>query len=137
MATACIAPETRFSLGAAALVLGLAACAMHRTVPAATDARTSITETEIDSVHALNAYDAVRRLRPQFLSYRGAVSLDPRQPPALPNVYMDNVLYGDVSTLRNISAATIESITFYNSSEAQYTFGRGNAAGVISIVTKH
>jgi len=98
---------------------------------------TSITATEIDSIHATDAYDAVRRLRPQFLAVRGPLSFDPKAPPALPNVYVDQQYYGDISTLRGIAAGAIESIKFYNASEAQYAFGRGNMAGVISIVTKH
>lgn len=125
------------SMSAFALILLMSACAFHHAKNGGTNARSPISEAEIDSVHALNAYDAVRRLRPQFLTFRGPVSLDPRQPPAVPNVYVDNMFYGDVTTLRNIAAATIESITFYSAAEAQYAFGRGNAAGVISIVTKH
>jgi hypothetical protein len=117
-----------------AIVVG---CVLHRSTKANPGNRSSITACQIDSVHALNAYDAVHRLRPQALAYRGSVSLDPRQPPAVPNVYVDYQLYGDVSTLRSISAATIDTIKFYSAAEAQYAFGRGNAAGVIGIITKH
>jgi len=98
---------------------------------------TSITAREIDSVHAVDAYDAVRRIRPQFLAVRGPLSVDPKAPPALPNVYVDQQYYGDISTLRSIAANSIELIKFYNAAEAQYAFGRGNMAGVIHIVTKH
>jgi hypothetical protein len=96
-----------------------------------------ITEAEIDSVHAITAYDAVKRLRPQFLENHGSLSLNPRDPPSLPNVYVDNQYYGDITALRSISATAVEAIKFYNASEAQYAFGRGNMAGVISILTKH
>jgi hypothetical protein len=124
---------------AAAFVIGAFAisCALHRSSGSSNNSRTAITAAEIDSVHALNAYDAVHRLRPQMLANRGQVSLDPRQPPSMPNVYVDNMYYGDISTLRSIVAATIDTIKFYNAAEAQYTFGRGNAAGVIGIITKH
>jgi hypothetical protein len=96
-----------------------------------------ITQVEIDSVHAASAYDAVRKLRPLFLTVQGRMSVDPKQPPAQPNVYVDNMYYGDITTLRTIGASEIESIKFYSASEAQYAFGRGNMAGVISIQTKH
>ena len=114
----------------------IAGCTFHKSSEANRGNRAPITAVEIDSVHALNAYDAVHRLRPQMLAYRGPVSLDSRQPPAVPNVYVDNMLYGDISTLRSISAATIDTIKFYSAAEAQYAFGRGNAAGVIGIITK-
>jgi hypothetical protein len=119
----------------AAFMLSASACVFHRGTRA--NDRTTISEAEIDSIHAASAYDAVRRLRPQFLVSRGRLSADPKEPPALPNVYVDNMYYGDISVLRNIAGPTIESIKFYNASEAQYAFGRGNMAGVISIVTKH
>ena len=84
-----------------------------------------ITENEIDSVHAFNAYDAVYRLRPRFLTSRGKLSLDPTVAPAFPNVYVDEQFYGDVTTLRGIAAGSIESIKFYDPGSAQYKFGRG------------
>jgi hypothetical protein len=126
-------------ISATLLVLALAtsACAFHRSEPDTGPSRTAITEAEIDSVHAVNADEVIRKLRPQFLRSRGRLSLDSREPPALPNVYVDKMYYGDVTVLRDIAAATIASIQFYNAAEAQYAFGRGNTAGVIAITTKH
>ena len=118
---------------AASLALG-SAC-FHAVGPGSD--RSAITEAEIDSVHAASAYDAVRKLRPLFLAVRGKMSVDPNQPAAQPNVYVDNMYYGDISTLRTIDASSIESIKFYSASEAQYAFGHGNMAGVIAIQTKH
>jgi hypothetical protein len=117
------------------VALGASTCVFHRGTKAP-DTRT-ITEDEIDSVHAASAYDAIKRLRPQFLNVHGRASFDPHDPPALPNVYVDKQYYGDISALRGISGSIIESIRFYSAAEAQYTFGRGNMAGAISIITKH
>ena len=119
----------------AVATLGASSCVFHRG-NSAPDTR-MITEDEIDSVHAASAYDAIKRLRPQFLIVHGRESLDPHDPPALPNVYVDNQYYGDISALRGISGSIIESIRFYSAAEAQYAFGRGNMAGAISIITKH
>ncbi|HKW48811.1 MAG TPA: Plug domain-containing protein [Gemmatimonadaceae bacterium] len=120
---------------AACLTLGSVRC--FHPVGTAGSETSAITEAEIDSVHAASAYDAVRKLRPLFLTVRGKMSVDPQQPAAQPNVYVDNMYYGDISTLRTIEASMIESIKFYSASEAQYAFGRGNMAGVIAILTKH
>ena len=119
-----------------ATALGASACGFFHHGGTPVD-NTSITAAEIDSVHAASAYDAVRKLRPQFLEPRGRMSVDPKVPPGQPNVYVDNQYYGDISTLRTISASVVETIKFYNASEAEYAFGRGNMAGVISILTKH
>jgi hypothetical protein len=110
------------------------ACVRHTEAGALYDS-SLITEDEIDSAHAVTALEAVRKLRPMFLTSRGKLEFGTEN--ALPNVYVDNQYYGDVSTLRGISAATIETIKFYSASEAQFKFGRGNAAGVIGIFTKH
>ena len=120
-------------------MLTLTSCAMHHSDPTAGVGRTSITEAEIDSLHAPNAYEVIKRLRPEFLQSHGPVTLDPRQPTttALPNVYVDKQYYGDATVLTTISATAIATITYYTASEAQYAFGRGNASGVIGITTKH
>jgi len=124
-------------LAATVVVVSTPGCFMHRSKPGATQDTKTITEAEIDSVHALNAFEAVSRLRPLSLTGRGKLSAQPGTPIAMPNVYIDNQLYGDVSVLRAISATTIDSIKLYNASEAQYKFGRGNEAGAIAIFTKH
>lgn len=109
---------------------------MHRTTSESSDAKV-ITEAEMDSAHATNAFEAVSRLRPLSLVGRGKLSAEPGTPVATPNVYVDNQFYGDISALHAISVAAIDSIRFYNASEAQYKFGRGNAAGAIAVFTKH
>ena len=113
------------------------ACFVRPADPGVAPDNTLITEAEIDSAHVYNAYDAIRRLRPEFLISRGKMSFNPNVPPALPNVYVDGMYYGDASTLLAITAGAIESIRFFNASEAQYRFGRGNMAGVIAVLTKH
>jgi hypothetical protein len=115
----------------------LGGCLMHHAAAGDVVDRALITESEIDSVHAGSALEAISMLRPMFLMSRGKLNVDPGTPPALPNIYVDNQFYGDATVLRNISAATIESIRFYSASEAQFKFGRGNEAGVIGIFTKH
>lgn len=113
---------------------GCAAHAAPETQPA--DAST-ITSAEIDSAHVSTAYDVIMKLRPQILAGRGRLSLDPRLPPTLPRVYVDDQFYGDPTTLRGILTGTIESIRYYSGSDAQYKYGQNNAAGVIAIITKH
>ncbi len=61
-----------------AAILASYACRMHRNDSVSPVDTSVITESEIDSVHAFNAFDAVYRLRPRFLTSRGKVSLDPR-----------------------------------------------------------
>ena len=124
--------KTRFL----ALALALAACGPHRTGhTTAAHQRDVITADEIAAIDATTAYDVVKRLRPQFLSGRGPVSLrNPTDP--TPIVYLDGVRYGDVSTLAAIDAARIATIRHYTGPEAQVKFGTDHAGGAIVITSK-
>lgn len=124
-------------VNALTVVALLVGCASHSGPVTNMSAATTISESEIDSTHASNAYEVIHKLRPQFLVSRGKLSLDSRVPPALPRIYLDDQFYGDAGVLGGISALMIESIRFYSAAEAQYKYGHDNAAGVISITTKH
>jgi hypothetical protein len=51
-------------------------------------------------------------------------------------VYLDGQMYGDASTLKNISANVVESIRLYRAWEATTKFGARNVAGVIEVLSK-
>ncbi len=91
---------------------------------------------EIAKSTALNAYDAVRLLRPSFLSGRGPSTLiQPRASSQAPVVYLDNQRFGDASTLRNIPVDGIVEIRFIGASQAQLRWGMDHPAGAILVLT--
>lgn len=94
-----------------------------------------ITEQEIIESQALTAYDAVVKLRGNFLSSRGKTSILGNSP-TVPTVYLDGQVYGNPSTLKNISAKHIASIRLYRAWEATTKFGASNVGGVIEVTTK-
>lgn len=102
--------------------------------PAASD--DVITEDAIRRVHAFNAYDAVLKIRANFLSFRGNTTLLGTSQP-YPTVYLDNVPYGPMTTLKNIPADQVSTIRLYRAGQATTRFGMGNMGGVIEVVTKH
>jgi hypothetical protein len=95
-----------------------------------------ITEDQIARTDATTAYEAIKVIQPNFLVSRGQTSFYDTSSP-LPNVYLDNVAYGSISTLTLIPARDIAMIRLYRSWEATYKFGTGNMGGVIEVVTKH
>ena len=131
-----LAPRVAALVIVLATVNGLASCTSRPAPTTQPGDATTITEAEIDSSHVSTAYDVIHKLRPQLLLSRGKLTLDPRTPPALPRIYVDDQFYGDATTLKGIPASTIGSIRYYSASAAQYKFGHDNAAGVIAIVTK-
>jgi hypothetical protein len=118
------------------LLLVASACSRSR---AATQPKVSpqlITAEEIVQSQAVNAYEAVLRLRANFLSNRGPTSITNSNAPQTPNVYLDGMQFGPTASLRNIPAITVASIRLYRPWEATTKFGTGNAAGVIEVISR-
>jgi hypothetical protein len=98
-------------------------------------ARDIITAEEIEASKAANAYDAIKKLRGNFLSYRGRTSMNGTSSPD-PFVFVDDQAFGPISSLRTIPAIQIETIRLYRAWEAQTKFGTGLMGGAIAINTK-
>lgn len=135
-------PARRHALGAPVVVLMLSAlmlsaCVHQGGAPGPEGDTTTITEDQIEKLHATTAYDVVARTHGDFLVSRGRVSTDPSVPATPPDVYLDEAYYGDVSRLRDIPASDIAAIRLYQAYEAQYKFGTGHLGGVIQVITKH
>jgi hypothetical protein len=126
------------SLIAVAAILGCApATGISSTsdMPAVPRKANFLTAEEITTAHAENgtAYDALSRLRPNWLASRGAVSSNPEVSP-FATVFVDGQRYGDLNSLRNIQASDVADMRYYSITEAGATFGlRGGTGGVIEI----
>ncbi|HEX6627891.1 MAG TPA: hypothetical protein VF105_08055 [Gemmatimonadaceae bacterium] len=95
-----------------------------------------ITEEEITASRAATAYEAIEKLRANFLSNRGETSFDRRKSQPYPTVYVDGQEFGPISSLRSIPASEVALIRLYRSWEATTKFGTGNMGGVIAITTR-
>jgi len=95
-----------------------------------------ITEEEIDASRTQTAYDAIQKLRANFLSYRGETSFDRTKSQPYPTVYLDGQEFGPIASLRNIPASQVATIRLYRSWEATTKFGTGNMGGVIAVTTR-
>ena len=113
--------------------LVLLACAPPSTTRAARDPKV-ITREEILASHATNAYDAVNMLRPNFLQFHGQTTITGSDT-GYPKVYLNHILYGDLTSLRSLDAIGILEIHYYNGTEAQSRFGLGNVAGAIEVIS--
>jgi hypothetical protein len=114
----------------------LCACGGPRSeAPVTPISRDVITADEIEASQAANAYDAIKKLRGNFLSYRGRTSLHETSSPD-PFVFVDDQAFGPISSLKTIPAIQIETIRLYRAWEAQTKFGRGLMGGAIAINTK-
>ena len=119
------------------LAIAAVACAPSRSyAPGGVDAQI-ITEEEIDASRAATAYEAIQKLRANFLSYRGETSLNRNQSQPFPTVYVDGMEFGQIASLRTIPASQVSTIRLYRSWEATTKFGTGKMGGVIAVTTRH
>ncbi|HZE07743.1 MAG TPA: hypothetical protein VE110_03205 [Gemmatimonadaceae bacterium] len=126
----------RASFLAVFLVAAFAACraAPYRDPTAAPD-REIITQDQIEASHGTTAYDVIRKVHGNFLSYRGRTSIKDTVS-SMPIVFMDDMVYGPVSVLRNIPASEISEIRLYRAWEAVIKYGSGLPGGAIAIYTR-
>ena len=94
-----------------------------------------ISEAEIIEADVASAYDVIRKLRANFLTYRGRTNFRGSSA-SEPRVYVDDQPYGGVSSLRSIRAGQVAEIRLYRSWEATTKFGTGNMDGVIAVTTR-
>src|SRR6476661_4019135 len=89
------------------LTAAFCACAStSRLDPALTSNPEIISQQEVVASRGLTAYDVIRKVHANFLNYRGENSFIDKGA-AMPMVFIDDQVYGPVSTLRNIPATQI------------------------------
>jgi len=125
-----------YSLAAAALM----GCATTGANPGvARQSASVLTAEEIESAHAdaTTAYDAIARLRPNWLAPKGPTSGYYNANTDRATVFLDGQPLGDLNTLRNIAAYNVGSAHYYDVTQAGAKFGiRGGASGVIEVLSK-
>ena len=125
-----------YSLAAAAL-FGCASTGANPTI--SRQSSTVLTAEEISQAHAdaTTAYDAIARLRPNWLAAKGVTSGYYNADTQYATVFLDGQAYGGLSTLRNISAYNIGVARYYDVTQAGARFGiKGGASGVIEVMSK-
>jgi hypothetical protein len=83
------------------------------------------------------AYDAIARLRPNWLATHGPSSFSTSGGAGQATVFVDGTQYGDLNSLRNIQAYHVAEIRYYDVTEAGAKYGlQGGTSGVIEVKTK-
>jgi hypothetical protein len=94
---------------------------------------TTLTQTELASTNANNLYDALAKLRPEWLSSRGATSVTDATPTGV-DVYMNGTFLGKAEYLRDVRLQDVTKVTYWNAGQAAARFGMGHPRGVLEIV---
>ena len=88
---------------------------------------------QLAATGAANLYDAVDRLKPQWLRVRGGVRSAQQ---VVVNVYVGGQQMGDIDFLRGMQVSGIAAVQFFTASEASTRWGSHNTGGVIAVTTR-
>lgn len=123
--------------------LAVAACAFVLTAGCASRGATPhgspdlLTSEQLDSYVHLNAYDAIRHTRPQWLrSTRGQSSIvrSSSEQRGL-RVYVDGILFGSALDLRSLEVRAISEVRFLDARKATLLYGTNHAEGALVVKT--
>ncbi|MBI4343106.1 MAG: hypothetical protein HY599_07035 [Candidatus Omnitrophica bacterium] len=118
----------------AVLALAGSACAGASQGPARSGRGSNvITRAELDGLPSSSAYDAVQRLRPQWLSRPNTPSIQGSNPVM---IYVDRHNFGALESLRSLNTEQIEQMEFVPARDATTRYGTGHASGVIEVTTR-
>ena len=104
--------------------------------------RNVISEAELPTTGTESAYDAITRLRPQFLRAHPAQSYSLETnggvsgPAPAPALIVNGQRIGELSDLRRISATTLKSVRYYTIEQAKRKFGMQYQGGAIEVEYK-
>ena len=90
--------------------------------------------TDLERQPVGSIYDALMRLRPEFLQARHSTPDAPTG--ALPLVYLDNTYLGDISELRRLSPKLAREVRLLSNFDARERFGKVFPGSVIVVKTR-
>ena len=97
--------------------------------------RDQITRNLIEVLAEDTAYGIIQQLRPRWL--RARTQATPNNPePAYAHVFVDELSYGGLDSLRRISANEIERIEYLDARNATIRYGTGYLGGIIRIIIR-
>jgi hypothetical protein len=115
------------------MLAAIAACASVGNAPSVD--RNLVTAREMEQMGSANVYQALERLRPEFIRRnRGRQSINLQA--ARTVVYIDNARFEELDALRTIPSSAVESIRFLDGRDAVTRFGNGHEAGALIVTLK-
>ena len=94
-----------------------------------------LTQAELAAANSDNLYDAIAKLRPEWLSSRGPTSVTDASPTSV-DVYMNGNFLGRADYLRGVRLLDVTSVRYWDAGQASARFGMGHPRGVIEITRK-
>ena len=95
-----------------------------------------ISRAELRTAGGGTLFEVVRKVRPAFLAYRGATSIN-TPPSAAVLVVVDGIPLGDADVLRTIQASDVFQVRRLTAVETYQKYGRSVSIGGLEVVLDH
>jgi len=82
-----------------------------------------------------SVFDAVTKLRPEWLSSRGPTSVTNSTPTGV-DIYMSGNNMGSAEYLKELRVVDVAEVRYWNAGQASARFGMGHPRGVLEVVHK-
>ena len=131
------APRFRRTTGVLLLGMSMAvtACGTGGRVGSSTGgSRDPITRNLIEAMAQGSAFMIVQQFRPRWLSIRTQAT--PVSGPAYAHVFVDELYFGPLESLEQISSNEIERIEYLNARDATTHYGTGYLGGIIRVIIR-
>ena len=117
------------------LAVALGGCASAGAPRTRSGSGSTLSKEQLASANSDNLYDAIVKLRPEWLSNRGPVSVTDPTPSAV-DVYMNGSMLGKIDYLREVRLGDVTEVRYWDAGSASMRFGMGHPRGVIEITRK-
>ncbi|HUF76133.1 MAG TPA: hypothetical protein VMM35_07630 [Longimicrobiales bacterium] len=94
-----------------------------------------ITREQIEMLPEGTAYTVIQRFRSGWLRPRTQATFGNAEP-AYAEVFVDELRYGDISSLSRINSSQIETIEYISATDATTRYGTGYMGGIIRVNTR-
>ena len=99
------------------------------------ESRNLLTQAQLAATNTSNLYEAIEKLRPDWLTSRGPTSVT-NAAPAVPSVYMNGTMLGKVEYLREVRVLEVTEVRYWDAGPASARFGMGHPRGVIELTRR-
>ena len=116
-------------------VCTLSACARANSTSTQRSSANMLSAEQLAGTNSSNLFDAIFKLRPDWLNSRGPTSVtDPT--PTLASVFMGGSNLGRIDYLRQVGILDVSEVRFWDAARASARFGQGHPRGVIELIRK-
>jgi len=97
--------------------------------------RNSLTQTQLAAANSENLFEAIAKLRPEWLSSRGPTSVTDATPTSV-SIFMNGAMLGKADYLKQLGALDVTEVRYFDAASASARFGMGHPRGVIELTRK-